>query len=359
MSSEKLRVLILGGRGYFGRRLAERLGRMENVEVLTGGRSQASCPTHHRLDAWRPGLAERLRSLQVDVVVAALGPFPGGPGSYRIAEAAIDAGVHYIDLADARAHVVGVTALDRRAREAGVMVVSGASSVPALSSAVVDHLARGLDRIDRIEHGISASELTPGAGAIRSALTYCGRPIRSAATEHTPTYGWQDGTWKSFRAPLGARWLLRCDVPDLDLFPTRYGTSAVDFRAGVPQLPHMAAMWSLSWLVRLGLVRSADRLAPRLHGIAQAFERIGSGRSGMYVVVEGMCADGAPKRREWQLIAEANHGPYVPVLAATALIRRLANGREMPRGARPCIGLVLLDQFRAELEGLKIWCGDL
>lgn len=72
----------------------------------------------------------------------------------RLAEECIRAGAHYVDLADSRfgvsirvlcgtdvasrrVFVEAIGALDSAAREAGVLVASGASSVPALSSAVI------------------------------------------------------------------------------------------------------------------------------------------------------------------------------------------------------------------------------
>ena len=63
---------------------------------------------------------------------------------YRVARAAIAAGAHYIDLADDGAFVAGIGALDEEARAAGVAVISGASSVPAISAAALDELVPGL-----------------------------------------------------------------------------------------------------------------------------------------------------------------------------------------------------------------------
>ena len=58
---------------------------------------------------------------------------PYGRDPYRVARAAIAAGAHYIDLADDGAFVAGIGALDEEAKAAGVAVISGASSVPAIS----------------------------------------------------------------------------------------------------------------------------------------------------------------------------------------------------------------------------------
>ena len=70
-----------------------------------------------------------------DIVVHTSGPFQRQ--DHRVARACIAQGCHYLDLADARDFVVSIGELDAAARERGVIVVSGASSVPCLTAAVI------------------------------------------------------------------------------------------------------------------------------------------------------------------------------------------------------------------------------
>ena len=87
--------------------------------------------------------APRPATLAATVLINASGPFQ--QQDYRLARACIAAGCHYIDLADARAFVTGI-GVARRAKPARrVSVVSGASSVPGLSSAAVRRMAAGSD----------------------------------------------------------------------------------------------------------------------------------------------------------------------------------------------------------------------
>lgn len=65
--------------------------------------------------------------------------------------------MHYVAIADSRDFVCSIRTLDEAAEAAGVVVLSGASSVPALSGAVVRHLARGIDKVRAVEMAISAS----------------------------------------------------------------------------------------------------------------------------------------------------------------------------------------------------------
>jgi len=119
-------------------------------------------------DANDPGLAARLRELAVNTLIHTAGPFQAQ--KYTVAKAAIEAGCHYIDLADAREFVSGIESLDSAARERGVTVVSGASSVPALSSAVIDRYLPRFKRLDSIEFGISSGGRAPGLATVRGGI---------------------------------------------------------------------------------------------------------------------------------------------------------------------------------------------
>ena len=105
-----------------------------------------------------------------------------------------------------------------------------------------------------------------------------------------------------------------------------------------PALGHFGVV-GLAWLVRLGLLRGAGFLAPVLDRAARLMPA-GVRRGGMYVEVDG--SEGAA---DWTLIAEGDHGPYIPTMAATAIISGLVNGRAPPTGARACTAELTLDDF--------------
>src|SRR5262249_53171108 len=156
--------------------IAERLARDRSCGIIVAGRDGGAAERVAReldaesriLDVSDPALADRIRESGARVVVHTAGPFDGE--DYRVAPACIEAGVHYVDIADGRAFVSWIDDLDAAARARGVLVVSGASSVPALSSAVVDSLRGEFARIDEIEIGISASEKVPGLSTVKGVL---------------------------------------------------------------------------------------------------------------------------------------------------------------------------------------------
>src|SRR5262249_16415157 len=141
------------------------------------------------VDAHRPDLRDRLATLGVQLVIHTAGPFQGQ--AYDVPRAAIGAGCHYVDLADGRRFVAGIGVLDAEARGRGVSVLSGASSVPALSSAVVARYAPRFRELTSIRIGISSGARTPGLATVRGIFGYAGKPFTHLENGESKTaYGW-------------------------------------------------------------------------------------------------------------------------------------------------------------------------
>ena len=358
-------VLVLGGYGFFGERIAASLARDANLQVLVGGRNRdkaaqaarrmgISDAAAVRVDASDPGLVDVLRLLRIDVLVHTAGPFQ--EQDYAVARAAIAAGCHYLDLADGRAFVAGIEALDEAARSRGVSVISGASSVPGLSSAVIDRYAPRFARLDSIRMGIASGARAPGLATVRGVFSYCGKPFRRLENgEWRPSHGWLDLQRHRFPEPIGARWLGSCDIPDLDLFPRRYPTATtVTFHAGFASAIGHLAVWALSGLVKVGLLESMVVFAAPLSRMSRWIEPFASDKGGMFVALSGQGDDGMPLELCWHLVVAQNHGPFVPCGAAIALVRKLAGEAPPSVGARACAGLLTVEEYLAPLSDLDI-----
>lgn len=362
-------VLILGSTGAFGAKIAELLGRSGDIDLVLSARTattlsaqaQALTRATGRQVRWAALdgdriTAEALSPLGVALVINASGPFQ--KGHYALAQAAIAASCHYIDLADARDFVGGIGALDAAARDAGVLVVSGASSVPGLSSAVVAQHREAFQALDSIDIAISpGNAFDPGVATVASVLGGVGQPLRTLLDGRWRTvHGWQGLRRVSF-GDAGTRWVGYVDVPDLDLFPAHQpNLRTVRFQAGLEVSIFHLGLWSASWLVRSGLLASLSPLASTMLGIKRKLHWLGSDRGGMVVEMRGTGCTGAPKALRWLLVASSGHGPYVPALASVALARRLAGGSETRRGATACYALAGLNEILAEADGLDIVC---
>jgi hypothetical protein len=362
------RIVIFGGYGVFGGRLARALSRASDIDVIVAGRSlekaQAFCAQHGgspvALDRQAPDLALRLADLTPSVVVDAAGPFQVyGDDPLVLARAAIACGAHYIDLSDDAAFTASIAGLDLAARERGVAVISGASSVPGLSSAAVDALSHDLDEILSIQSAILPGNRAPrGLSVVRAILAQTGQPLairRGGRSVAVP--GWSDPRRETLRVtgapPVRGRWTSFIGAPDLLLFPGHFGARSVAFRAGL-ELPVLhLGLWLLSFLVRWGILRSLEPLGRALRGIATLLEPFGTDRGGMVVCVVGRRPDGRCERQTWALVAESGDGPEVPALVARVLCRCALRGDLAP-GARPCLGEASLTDVLDEAAGLKI-----
>lgn len=362
-------ILILGSTGAFGAKIAERLATSAAVDLTLAGRTEATLAAQAGTLSKLAGRSVRtavldanllqardLTERDIDLLINASGPYRAG--HYGAARAAIAAGCHYIDLADSRSFVVGFKDLDHDARAVGVLAVSGASSVPGLSSAVVGEHRERFAALREIDIAISpGNAFDPGVATVASVLGGVGQPMRifRGGDWHT-VYGWQGLRRQSF-GDAGRRWLGYVDVPDLALMPS-YGASleSVRFQAGLEVSMFHLGLWCASWPVRWRLIPSLAPLAPHLLAIKSRFRWLGSDRGGMSVTLRGLGMHARPLEISWLLVAHSNHGPYVPTLTAVALARRLASGVETRRGAWPCQGIVRLDDIVAETHGLDITC---
>lgn len=362
------RIVVLGGYGVFGGKLTEALLRQTGVTVIVAGRdlqkAEAFCQRHGgtpaALDRTAPDFAEALRNLRPFVTVDAAGPFQAyRQAPYAVAAAAIAAGSHYLDLSDDAKFTSGIAGLDERARAAGLTVLSGVSSVPALSSVAVEALKDDFSQLDLIESGILPGNRAPrGLSVIEAILAQSGKPVDVYRDGRwTQVIGWS-GLSRRRIGPHGSnglarRWSSFIGAPDLTLFPEVYKARTVLFRAGL-ELPLLhLGLWALSWLVRLRLVRSLQPAAPLLRTVAGWFERFGSDRGGMEVRLAGLGRDGMPLSARWTLIAEAGDGPHIPAVPGAVLCRHLCNG-SVPSGARPCLGEFTLADVKHATAHLNV-----
>jgi saccharopine dehydrogenase-like NADP-dependent oxidoreductase len=354
-----LRSLVLGGYGNFGARICRALAGDAAIQLLIGGRdlrrAQAlagelghgaeAIAIDHRDSAF----AADLRRLRIELLIHTAGPFQAQ--AYGVAAATAAARAHYIDLADGRRFVCDFsTAMDAAFKAAGRCAVSGASTVPALSSAVVDRLCTGWQRIDAIDICIAPAQTAPrGEATLAGVLSYCGEPIQV----------WDEGQWRTGRgwaepapvqfARIAPRLGALCDIPDLELFVERYAVKQrVMFRAALEVPLAQRAFAVLAAMRAVGILHQPSRLARPMNRGAQFFDRFGTGLGGMVVRVEGLDAAGQAAQRAWHIAADKDHGPEIPCMATILLARRLAQRQALPVGAQACVGLLSLAEFEPE-----------
>lgn len=359
------RVLILGGYGNFGTRIAKALVKDKIAIIIAGRERQKAEALCHQLkkndtnnsisiaifDANKE-FAKQLNILKPTIVINTIGPFQ--KTDYSIAKICIEHQVHYIDLADARDFVTNIISLDALAKEKNVLIVSGASTVPGLSSAVLEHFKKEFATIDSLIYGISPGQKAPrGLATTESILTYIGKPLKPSGNQQQNRFGWQD-IYRQEYPELGKRWMANCDIPDLDLFPDKYGIKNIRFSAGMENSALHLSMWMMSYLIRAGFPINLSKHAKFLLSLSHLFDSFGSTNGGMHMLMKGKNNEGELFQINWFLVAKNNDGPQIPCVPAIILSKKIIQGTLPTRGAMPCVGMITLDEYRNELAGFNI-----
>lgn len=363
------KILVLGGTGHFGARICRRLARISGSELIVTSRdlfraevlvdelseqNPDATISAAALDQESADFEAELRDVNPFAVVHTAGPYQGQ--DYRVAHACIEAGSHYIDLADGRRFVAEFEGLHDQALAADVLLVSGASTLPGLSSAVIASFRDRFRQIDAIEISIAPAQRTPrGLGTVAAVLSYCGQPFEALVDGQWRTqYGWQ-GLRRQRYPDLGRRLSAACDVPDLELLPRLVpGVRTVSFHAALAAWLEHLALWSMAWMTRARIVADWSKYARSFVRLSRCSSRFGSDKGGMRIQLRGDGRDDAPVEVDWNLVALDNHGPEIPCTPAVVLVRKLLRDEVVVRGALPCVDMFTVEEFMRELDGFSV-----
>ena len=367
-----MKVLILGSYGVFGGRLAELLSGLGDVQLLIAGRNfekaTAFCNSHESAAMLMPVQADRaqirgtLIEHKPDLLVDASGPFQEyGNEPYEVVRACIENRIDYLDFADGSDFVFGISQFDQAAKEAGIFVLSGVSSYPVLTAAVIAEFSKQMD-VHTVTGGIAPSPYAGvGMNVMRAVISYAGGDVKlmrngvminaQGLTESKHYTVAVPG-----RLPLHSIRYSLIDVPDLQVIPRVFdGVSDIWMGAGpAPEL----LLRILNLLAKLrGTLRlpSYAPLAPLFYRVLNLM-KFGEHRGGMFIEVSGQGKEGN-ERRSWHLLAEGDDGPYIPSMATELIIRKLIEGDRPINGARPAVAELTLEDYNRAFAGRSIYTG--
>ncbi|MBN1379854.1 MAG: saccharopine dehydrogenase NADP-binding domain-containing protein [Gammaproteobacteria bacterium] len=375
-------ILVIGGYGRIGSCICERLvldetvyhGDKHNIAVMIAGRNdekaallagqlRAKKPEAEikvvKLDINSPELTRQIAATSANLVIHTAGPFQ--KQDYRVAKASINAGAHYIDVADASDYVLNIKQLDFASAH-DLSIISGAGTSPALFAAVIDQLVCEFKILESIDYGYTPGYSSGrGTARVKSILAGVGRPFTVWRDgDWKKAYGWQQQRVHNYRKAikfrrLRKRWLANLDVPDMQLFPERYaGVNAVRFGTGIEIGFFHRILWYMSFLSRMRLIWNWRFMGGLINTISCWFNWSGSKVSGLFVEISGEDFQNRPKRLHWALAAGSGHGPYIAAIPAVILARKLAHHEYVPVGAQICTDLVRLDEIMREIKELDI-----
>ena len=363
-------VMVLGGYGNFGRLITQQLLK-HKIAVIVNGRNEKKasefinklkldnpdCQVEIAIFDAQKSLQDALTKYQPFVLIHTCGPFQNQ--DTHIAETCIRQGVHYIDLADGRDFIHDILKLNDLAEQHHTTAISGASSVPALTSAVLDHYmhdtTNGFVEFDLVQYGISPGQKTDrgGLATVKSVLTYIGKPIRLASDQEEIRYGWQDIYLQKY-PEISNRLMGNCEIPDLDFIPQHYPVKKLQFSAGMESKLLHILVWLTSWLIRFKLPINLPKHARFLMKASYWFNFLGTYNGGMHVTMKGKNKHNQHREKTWYIIAKNNHGPYIPTVPAVIMAKKILNGECNKPGVLPCIGFISLQEYLSELKGLDV-----
>lgn len=359
-----MKLLILGGYGVFGGRLAQVLAGAD-LQILIAGRKLAKAqgfaalhPGTEPIKADRATVAETLRIYHPDILVDASSPFQTyGTDPYSVLRACIDSHTNYLDFADGADFVNGVGQFDAEAKAARIFALSGVSSFPVLTAAVLREMAKTME-IEEVTGGIAPSpHAGVGLNVLRAVLGYAGQPVNLIRNGQPTIARGLAETLRYTVAPPGA----------LPLHNTLFSLADVpDLRAIPAALPQIRSLWMgagplpeplhrlLITLAKLPLPNLAP-IAPLAYKVLNALT-YGEHRGGVFIEEKGT-AQGQPVTRSWHMLAEGDDGPLIPSMATCALIRQTRAGHPPAPGARSGIDALSLHDYETLFQSRAITTG--
>lgn len=291
------RVVVLGGAGDMGRQVVQTVAEQPDLEVLIAdyrleAAQQLAQQLGDRVSAVFLDARDPHSCLQVlqgaQVAVGCVGPFY--EFALPLAQAALQAGVSYIDLCDDHTPLPQLLALEPEARAKGITLITGLGWTPGLSNLLAKKGAQQLEEVDTIKIAwVGSSGDSQGLAVIKH-LFY-------AITGKVPFY--QNGEWRQVPAlgeeeqvefpGLGRLPVFACGHPEPVTLPRYLRVRNVSIKGTLYPLWNAR---SAAFFVRLGLTRSPrriDRLARFVHRIESLFRLGAKPLSGVRVDVIGSC----------------------------------------------------------------------
>lgn len=203
-----MKIVVLGGGGRVGRRIAEllvarSLGEVTIADYAPGDPYPGT--ERVRVDASNADELDVLLKAN-DLVVNCVGPFD--QWGTTVLQAAIAAGTDYFDICDDPKPTLDLLELDDAAREAGVRAVIGLGASPGLANLLSMVAAKQLDEVDLIANywGDPNEEISEAAAADEAARVAAAFTSGRAALKHAIAQAsgeipvWRDGALGTIRA---------------------------------------------------------------------------------------------------------------------------------------------------------------
>lgn len=362
---QSTKILVLGGYGTFGGRIIRALckkghhviinGRhFHKAQILKQSILESNPKAHVSVSSFdaRTQLKLHLKQLKPNLVIHTCGPFQGQ--NTDIAQTIINAGIHCIDLSDDREYVQNMLKLDDLAQAKGVVAITAASTVPALSSSVLAAMQEKfqISQFKSVKIGISPGQKTDrGLATTEAVLSYLGKQSKPYPGSPKKRFGLQ-GTYLQKFPNIRSRLMGNCEAPDLDCLHGHFKIESLNFSAGMESKLLHGLLWMGSWLIRLGLPVKLNKYAPSLLKGSRWFDVLGTEDGGMHVEFEAVTENQKTIKKTWFIEATENHGPQIPAIPAILMTEKILS-QNMSAGVKACVNLIPLSEYLDALDAFN------
>jgi len=288
------------------------------------------------------------------VVVHCAGPYQSQPPT--LLRAAIESGVHYVDLAEDPEFVRQTLIFHEAAKRVHVAIVSGASVVPGLTALLAQSLH--FERADSIRTFVApGTRGSRGLATVRSLLRGVGRPLPLLrGGRETVVRGWSEPEWIEFPPPIGWRLqYLAIATADRDVLSRELEARSIEFKAGSEFSWLNRSLGAVSRLTARSSFPSLERWANTIRKCLKLLGWFGTDAGGVIVEVAGRL-NNEPARQQIAVTA-AREGERIPSLLAAIAAAALLRGELTARGVVPLSTWLPTAQLFDELclRGLRVW----
>jgi saccharopine dehydrogenase-like NADP-dependent oxidoreductase len=350
-----MNIVVLGGCGDMGSAVVrELLAHSEATVTIADYRLQRAEELGERVRAAFVDANDPVSLLSVlegaDAAVGCIGPFYAFAA--KMARAAVEAGVDYVDICDDYGPIEKLFALDEAAKQAEVTVITGLGWTPGITNILARRGAEELDEVEEIK-------ISWAGGAADSTGLAVIMHVFYAVTGDVPTY--RDGAWVEvpagsegevveFPAPLGWIRVFHCGHPEPLTIPRYIKARTVSLKGALtPDWNNKLA----DLFARLGLIGTPaknDRMARIIHAIEGIFRVGGIAASGARVDVRGR-KDGKQRTISYAVADKMRRLTGIPTALGAQM---LAEGRIEEKGVFAPEGCIAPQPFLAELCGRGI-----
>lgn len=360
-----MKVLIIGGYGTFGQRIARQLSDAPHLEIIIAGRSldkaQALCRQLSGATTFTPQQLDRNKfdlEVKPDLIIDASGPFQTYDGQ-PVIDYAIEHSIDYADLSDDGAFTASVKARHAEAKAANVTLISGLSTCPVLSAIGLELIEAQIGPVTDVTIGIAPSPKADlGRNVVAAVANYAGQKTVPILREgqHIHVAGLTETQNETVCAP-GGRPLPRlsfavADSPDAQALSIQF-QSLENIWTGAGTRP----VWLQKCLVWMSRLQSRKRQGS-LSGFADFFHwargyfQFGDHRGGMFVRGTSDTSEAS-----WHMLVLGDDGPSIPTLPAVALVRKYLRGEAIPHGAHSGNEVIKFVDIEPEFDRLAIGHG--